>query len=174
MSGASRGSGPRYERCSSLCTFPRPAGTEAWLRITFLRQSRREGFPEFTRFFNHDLSWKLRLTQPPALPIELPRSRRRNIACLGGKFNGRAPQGYDLLERARPILNLRGERTLHPNRRRQQTGGATISRQRRRPPAGARTGNWPAWPSCGSRRPPSRRPCTSRRCATAAGRRCGR
>jgi hypothetical protein len=61
----------------ALVSAPSPAvGTAgAWLRIAFLRTRRREGFPEFTRFFNHDLSWKLRYSQPPALPIELPRSK---------------------------------------------------------------------------------------------------
>jgi len=31
------------------------------------------GFPEFTRFSNHGLPWKLHYLQPIALPIELPR-----------------------------------------------------------------------------------------------------
>ena len=44
---------------SSLCTFPDlfyPAG--ARLRVTIFLV-RKAGFPEFTRFFSHDYSWKL-------------------------------------------------------------------------------------------------------------------
>ena len=45
---------------SSLCTFPGTyEGTRAWLRVTIFRRIRKEGFLEFTRFFNHDFSWKL-------------------------------------------------------------------------------------------------------------------
>ena len=31
-----------------------------------------DGFPEFTRCFNHSFLWKLQLLQPAALPTELP------------------------------------------------------------------------------------------------------
>ncbi len=97
-------------RSSSLCTFPEPYWFRAWLRVTILRLLRRAGFPEFTRFFNHDFSWKLQsgvnftvtvrtkkilssvlvsatvthqfiLLQPPALPIELPGSISFNFTC---------------------------------------------------------------------------------------------
>ncbi|MGD8540442.1 MAG: hypothetical protein PVI66_17150 [Candidatus Aminicenantes bacterium] len=48
---------------SSLCTFLDSFNAvKAWLRITFFLELRKAGFPEFTRFFNHDLSWKLQFT----------------------------------------------------------------------------------------------------------------
>jgi hypothetical protein len=46
-------------RSSSLCTFPEQALSRAWLTVTILHMKWGEGFPEFTRFFNHDFSWKL-------------------------------------------------------------------------------------------------------------------
>jgi len=49
-------------RSSSLCTFPEQRLFRAWLRITILHNEWRAGFPEFTRFFNHDFSWKLQFT----------------------------------------------------------------------------------------------------------------
>jgi len=88
-------------RSSSLCTFPEHRRPRAWLRVTVLRFRRRAGFPEFTRFFNHDSSWKLQLgvnpviatfthkftfLQPPALPIELPRSVPRYCSKSRGKY----------------------------------------------------------------------------------------
>jgi len=73
---------------SSLCTFPdRVLSIRAWLRVTLSRNVRKAGFLEFTRFFNHDFSWKLQLLQPPALPIELPRSRFINLPESGLNSN---------------------------------------------------------------------------------------
>jgi len=61
----------------ALVSAPSPAVATAgaWLRIAFLRNLRGEGFPEFTRFYIRDPSRTLRCSQPPALPIELPRSK---------------------------------------------------------------------------------------------------
>jgi hypothetical protein len=51
---------------------------------------------------------------------------------------------------------------------------AKNKRGRIRPERNLRNGIRPAWPSCGSLRPRSRRPCTSRRSATGGGPRSGR
>ena len=89
---------------SSLCTFPDRFGpVRAWLRVTIFRDVRKAGFLDFTRFFNHDFSWKLQprvyfvmiastqshscILQPPALPIELPRSSQIRLAKFGKKCN---------------------------------------------------------------------------------------
>ena len=111
----------RTSRSSSLCTFPEKHRFRTWLRVTILRFRQRVGSLEFTRFFNHDFSWKLQFgvnlrvicteqdtlieflsaqpllnilfclgkcdyhpsqfifLQPPALPIELPGSKKSII-----------------------------------------------------------------------------------------------
>ena len=74
MSGASPPSLARRVRAEALVSAPSLNSHyfRAWLRITILHWLWRAGFPEFTRFFNHDFSWKLHVLQPPALPTELP------------------------------------------------------------------------------------------------------
>jgi hypothetical protein len=74
VSGASPPSLARRVRAEALVSAPSLNSHyfRAWLRITILHWLWRAGFPEFTRFFNHDFSWKLHVLQPPALPTELP------------------------------------------------------------------------------------------------------
>jgi site-specific DNA recombinase len=74
VSGASPPSLRRRVRAEALVSAPSLSYRrfKAWLRITILHINWRAGFPEFTRFFNHDFSWKLHVLQPPALPTELP------------------------------------------------------------------------------------------------------
>jgi hypothetical protein len=59
VSGASPPGLTRRVRAEALVSAPSLDSARAWLRITILHISRRAGFPEFTRFFNHDFSWKL-------------------------------------------------------------------------------------------------------------------
>ena len=68
---------------SSLCTFPEQQWFRAWLRITILHLKRRAGFPEFTRFFNHDFSWKLQLNSHPLYQLSY---RGKYNSTLSGFF----------------------------------------------------------------------------------------
>jgi len=66
---------------SSLCTFPdRFCSTRAWLRVTVSRFPREAGFPEFTRFFNHDFSWKLRLHSHPLCQLSYRGAGGNNLS----------------------------------------------------------------------------------------------
>jgi len=75
---------------SSLCTFPdRFCSTRAWLRVTVSRFPREAGFPEFTRFFNHDFSWKLHLYSHPLCQLSYRGAGGDNLARKGREFKRR-------------------------------------------------------------------------------------
>ena len=79
--GASAGQCLSGVRARALVSAPSPSRRdEAWLRITFLRLRRREGFPEFTRFFNHDFSWKLHIYSHPLCRLSYRGASGRNIS----------------------------------------------------------------------------------------------
>jgi len=75
---------------SSLCTFPdHLSSIRAWLRVTTFRTPREAGFPEFTRFFNHDFSWKLHLYSHPLCQLSYRGAGGDNLARKGREFKRR-------------------------------------------------------------------------------------
>jgi len=88
-------------RSSSLCTFPEKRLFRAWLRITILHNKWRAGFPEFTRFFNHDFSWKLQ----PAVNLSMTIRTKQNTLV---KFLGNLlPASSVAFVRDSEVLSIR-------------------------------------------------------------------